>query len=346
MALYLGLLIFSFIITGIAMIPFIDLLYRLHLTYHRPIKPLAPQESKEFNTIQSHQTWKIGTPIGGGLLIIFTTAFLYVFLFPILVRSGVYVTTVFPFKEELNIIFFTFISFGLLGLYEDIIKIFNLPRPFYASHLWPRRKTFFIFLLSILVALTLYLNLGIHIIHVPYLGVIELGWTYIPLASIIITGFSKAFDVTDGMDGLASGVLLICLLAFWGISLASLDTVLSVFIAFWVGGLLAFLYFNVYPARIWLGNGGSLSFGATLAVVGLVLSKTFALLIIGLVFVVEAASQVIQIVSLKVFSKKAFPVTPLHYWLQSLGWPEPKVVFRLWLLAILSAVVGLWSATF
>ncbi len=346
MALYLGLVIFSFIITGMAILPFIDLLYRLHLTHHHSIAPLTTEETKEFKALNSRQMWKIGTPIGGGLLIIFVTAVLYALLFPIFSASGVYITTVFPFKEELNIIFFTFISFGLLGLYDDIIKIFNLPQPKYATYFWPKRKNFFIVLLSFVVALTLYINFNIQIIHVPFLGVIDIGWGYLPLATAIIAGFCKAFDITDGLDGLAGGALLISLLAFWGISLAALDTVISVFIALWIGGLLAFLYFNVYPARIWLGNGGSLSFGATLAVVGLLLGKTFALIIVGLVFVAEASSQIIQILSVKFRSRKIFPVTPVHYWLQNIGWPEPKVVFRLWLAAIMSAVIGLWLATF
>jgi phospho-N-acetylmuramoyl-pentapeptide-transferase len=346
MAIFLGILIFSFTVTGILMIPFINLLYRLHLTFHRPIKALAPQESREFAAIQTQGKWKIGTPIGGGLLLIFVTAVLYVLLFPVLGRSGIYVTTVFPFKEELNIIFFTFLSFGLLGFYDDITKIFNLPEARYASRIWPGRKTFFIFLLSVLVALTLYFNLNIQLLYIPFFGVVSLGWGYIPLAAFIIALFCKSFDITDGMDGLASGVLFICLLAFWAISLTSLDTVLSVFIALWTGSLLAFLYFNVYPARIWLGNGGSLSFGATLAVAGLLLSKTFALFIVGSIFIIEGLSQLLQMVSLKIFHRKILPVTPVHYWLQNLGWEEPKIVLRLWLLAVLSAIIGLWFATF
>jgi phospho-N-acetylmuramoyl-pentapeptide-transferase len=345
-ALYLGFLIFAFIVTGILTVPFINLLYRLRVTYHHPIKALTEQEAKEFNNINKEQKWKIGTPIGGGLLIIFLVCLLYLIIFPFISRLGITVTSVFPVKEELNILFFTFISFGLLGLYDDIIKIFNLSRPGFNSGYWPSRKTVFVILLSFFVALTLYLNIGIHIINLPLFGVVKLGWAYVPLAAVIISAFCKAYDVTDGLDGLAGGVLLICLLAFWGLSVAALDTILSVFIALWIGGLLAFLYFNVYPARIWLGNAGSLSFGATLAVIGLILGKSVALLLVGFVFLIEGASQIIQILSLKFFKKKVFSVTPVHYWLAHQGWTEPKIVMRLWLLAILSAMVGLWFANF
>lgn len=346
MALYLGILIFSFIITAIATVPFIDLLYRLHLTFHHPIKALTAQESREFAGINRLQSWKIGTPIGGGLLIIFTVSFLYAVIFPLLPKLGIPVTSVFSFKEELNILFFTFISFGLVGLYDDIIKTFNLSQPGFNLNFWLGRKTVFILLLSFFIGLILYLNIGIRIINLPFIGVKELNWVYVPLAAVIISAFSKSYDITDGLDGLAGGVLLFCLLAFWGLSVAALDTVLSVFIALWIGGLLAFLYFNVYPARIWLGNAGSLSFGASLAVIGLILGKPAPLLLVGSVFLLEGLSQIIQITSLKFLKRKVFPVTPVHYWLEHLGWTEPKIVMRLWLLGIFSAIVGLWFANF
>ncbi len=345
MALYIGILIFSFILTSIAMVPFINLLYRLHITYSRPIGPLAVEETQELANLQNSQPWKIGTPIGGGILIIFMVSLLYILLFQILTRWGLPIHTVFNSKEELNILFFTFISFALLGLYDDIVKIFNLAKPVQLTGIWPNRKTFLIISLSLLIALMMHLNLNIAIINIPLMGVVNFGWWYVPIAGAIIAGFCKAFDITDGMDGLAPGMLLIGLISFWAISLTSLDTVISLFIALFIGSLLAFLYFNVYPARIWLGNAGSLSFGATLAVIGLLLGKTFALMLVGSLFIAEAASQIIQIISLQVFKKKIFSVTPLHYWLQSHGWAEPKVVMRFWLLSIFMAILGLWFAT-
>jgi phospho-N-acetylmuramoyl-pentapeptide-transferase len=344
MALYLGILIFSFIITGLAIIPFIDFLFQLHLTYRNPIPPSTSMEKKEFSVIHQQQGWKIGTPIGGGILLITMVTLLYAVLFPLLSRFGVYVTTGFPLKEELNILFFTFISFGILGLYDDIIKTFHLPP--HRVYLGPFSiKNLLQIVLATLTALMLYFNLNINIINFPLFGVLHLGWLFIPLASGLILAFTRGFDITDGLDGLASGVLLICLLAFWAVSVSSLDTVISVFIALWIGALVAFIYFNVYPARIWLGNAGSLSFGATLAVVGLLLGKTVALIIIGGLFILEAAVNLIQILAVNLFHHKVFPVTPLHYLLQRLGWPEPKIVMRLWLVAVLFAVIGLWLAS-
>ncbi len=164
------------------------------------------------------------------------------------------------------------------------------------------------------------------------------------MAAFVIVAFANAFNITDGLDGLASGVLIICLIAFWAISAAFMHPSINVFIAIWLGSLIAFLYFNVYPARIWLGDVGALSFGATLAVIGLLTGKTVALLVIGGVFVIEVFSSLIQLLSKKYFGRKIFSVAPFHLLLQEKGWEEPKIVMRAWLTAIILAFFGLWLA--
>lgn len=277
MALFLGILIFSFITTSIAIVPFIDFKYRR------------------------------GSPTGGGVLIIAVVGLLYALLFPIIRGLGVYVTSAFSITDELNIIFFTFISFGILGIFKFPFK-------------WLVQL-----LLAIVVSVMLYLNLRIDVVNIPFLGVLDLGLWFVPLASLLIVSFTRAFSVADQLDGLASGTLLICLLAFWALAVAALDTPLTVFIALWIGALIAFLYFNVYPARLRLGQAGTLAFGATLAVVGLLLGKIVALLVIGGVFVFELA-----------FSA--------HHWLHKIGWEEPKIVMRAWIAGIMLAVFGMWLA--
>ena len=162
---------------------------------------------------------------------------------------------------------------------------------------------------------------------------------------MVIVFFANAFNITDGLDGLSCGMLTICLFAFWIISASVLDTTLSVFVSLWIGGLIAFLYFNVYPARILLGDVGSLSFGATLAVVGLLLGKIMALPVIGGFFVVEAISSLVQIFSKKFLKRKVFAVAPFHLWLQNKGWEEPKIVMRAWLAGLMLAIFGLWLAS-
>lgn len=324
MAIYLGILLFSFFITGVALVPFIDLLYRLNFVNQKSDQPAA-------------------IPVGGGILIIALVTFLYIFIYPVISRFGIYVTTVFNFKEELNIIFFTFISFGLLGFYDDIVNIFKIKKAgFFNISLV--NKLLLQFILSLVVSLMLYQNLHIDIINIPYFGVLELGWLFIPSATLIIYFFSRAFSVSDHLDGYVSGLLTICLLAFWAISVSLLDTTLSVFIALLTGSLIAFLYFNVYPARILLGQAGSLSFGASLAVIGLLLGKTAALLIIGGIFVLEMVLHLAGQIQAYISKNHQTSIYPLHVLLLSRGWPAPKITLRAWLAGIILAIFGLWLA--
>jgi phospho-N-acetylmuramoyl-pentapeptide-transferase len=137
---------------------------------------------------------------------------------------------------------------------------------------------------------------------------------------------------------------MFALASFWVVARSIIDVPTSLFIAVWLGGLVAFLYFNIYPARIFLGDTGALSFGATFAVVGLILGKTFSLPIVGGVFVVEILSSLLQLMSKKYRKKKLFPVAPVHLWLQMKGWEEPKIVMRLWIFSILFALIGLMIA--
>ena len=343
MAVYLGLLMFSFIVTCVAIVPYIDFLFKRNFTRKDERALVEFGDTKEFRKLHVLHNKKVGTPIGGGILIIFLVCFLYIVTFPIFSRMGLYITSMFQIKDELNIIFFTFISFGLLGLYDDLIKIFNFPTiGFFGLRI--RHKLVIQIILALIVALMLGINLKIDIVNIPFWGVFKIGWWFVPISAFIILIFTNSFDFTDGVDGLSSGTLLICLLAFWVLSFRSLDTPISMFISLWIGALIAFLYFNVYPARIWLGNAGGLAFGATLAVIGLLLGKPVALFVIGGVFVAEGASSVLQIVYFRLFGKRLFPLAPIHHWLQVIGWPEPKIVLRGWIVSIVLAVFGLWLA--
>jgi phospho-N-acetylmuramoyl-pentapeptide-transferase len=129
------------------------------------------------------------------------------------------------------------------------------------------------------------------------------------------------------------------------IATGNLDTPLSLFIGLWVGTLISFLYFNIWPARIWLGDTGALSFGATLAVIGLLTGNLIALIVIGGIFVVEIASSAIQLFGWKFLNRPILPLAPLHNAFLARGWEEPKIVMRAWLFGIMLAIFGLWLAT-
>lgn len=341
MVLSLGLLIFSFFITGLLVVPFINLLYKIKLQ-RLSQKPQVGHTDGEKLFYKMHQA-KIGTPVGGGLLIVVVVCLLYALLFPLMSFLGVYITSVHPIKDEINIIFFTFISFGLLGLYDDVMKSFGLAKEGIFG-LRMRHKFFIQCLLALIISFMLYKNLNMNFVYVPFFRIIPLGPIFIPFAAFVIVSFANAFNFTDGLDGLAGGLLLIYLFAFWIISQTILDTVLSAFLPLWIGALMAFLYFNVYPARIWMGDVGALAFGATLAVVGLLVGKIIAVVIIGGLFVLEGASSLIQIIAVKYFHRKVLPIAPFHLTLQTLGWEEPKIVMRAWLAGLMLAIFGLWLA--
>lgn len=342
--LALGLIIFSFLITSVLVVPFINLLYKLKLTRQKQ----APKKGK-IPLIDKLQDIKAGTPVGGGILIIGVVTALFFFVWPVIIRLGVYIQSAFSLPNELYIIFFTFLSFGLLGLLDDLVKLFGKKEQGRMG-MWigmrRKQKMLLQWALAFYIGFYLYRNLGIHILHVPIIGkTLDLGGWYVPFAAFLIVTFTNAYNITDGLDGLASGLLMIFLIAFGTLAASSLDVPLAVFITLWLGSLMAFLYFNVWPARIFMGDTGALSFGATIAIIGLITGSIFALLIIGAIFLIEIVSSAIQILGWKYLDRPIFPLAPLHHTFLALGWEEPKIVMRAWLAGIMLAIFGLWLAT-
>ncbi len=339
--LALGLIIFSFIISSLLIIPFIDILYKLRLVR----KKEAPKKGKVPLFDKLHDV-KAGTPVGGGILIICFVSLSFAFLFPFAARMGVYIRSSYDFKSELFVIFFTFLSFGLLGLSDDLLKIFGKPTKGNLGQwfgLGRRQKFILEWIIAIVIGVTLYKKLGIDIIHIPFFNkTIDFGFWYIPISSFIIVLFSNAFNITDGLDGLATGLLVICLFAFAAIAWSNLDTPLSLFITLWLGSLISFLYFNVWPARIFLGDAGALSFGAMLAVIGLLTGSVIALFVIAGLFVIELVSSAIQIFGWRILKRPIFPLAPIHHAFLAKGWEEPKIVTRAWLAGLMLAIFGLW----
>uniref|UniRef100_A0A7C4M3C7 Phospho-N-acetylmuramoyl-pentapeptide-transferase n=1 Tax=candidate division CPR3 bacterium TaxID=2268181 RepID=A0A7C4M3C7_UNCC3 len=342
MSFFLGLSLLSFLINFVTLIPFINFLYKCRLQRRvQRTKDALNHPTPLFDKYNHH---KAGTPIGGGLLVVINTTLLFFFSFPVLYYFWIPITSIYRnISSEIKILIFTFLSFTLLGFYDDLKKIFLYKSDqFFGLRL--RHKLVLEIVLSFLIAFWLFTDLKIDMIYIPFFRVVHLGYFYIPFAAFVITAFANAYNITDGMDGLAAGILMIALVAFWVISHAILDTPLSLFISIWLGALIAFLYFNIYPARIFLGDVGALTFGATFAVIGLMLGKAFSLVIIGGLFVIEVFSSLIQLLGKKFLGRKIVKVAPLHLWLQVKGWHESTVIFRAWLISIFLAIVGLWLA--
>ncbi|MDO8515502.1 MAG: phospho-N-acetylmuramoyl-pentapeptide-transferase [bacterium] len=332
MAQILGLLLLSFFITSVLLVPFIDFLFKLRMNRTNENKRLDIQNNATPITAKL-LSYKHKRPIGGGILVVIVTGVLSLWAYGLL---GIQANT-----AELFILLFTMFSFGLLGLYDDIRKNFNKDSTGFFGLRW-RHKLIIQCALGTFIGLYFWLVLGYDFLNIHWLGMVGLGVLYVPMATFVTVAFANAYNITDGLDGLSTGILLICLTAFLVLASQLLHPSLALFIAVWIGALLAFLYFNIFPARVELGDTGTLAFGATLAVVGLLTGKILAMGIIGGVFIVEMLSSLLQMLSKHYTGKKLFTVSPLHLWFMNKGWEEPKVVMRFWLAAILFAIFGLW----
>ena len=343
--LALGLVIFSFLITSTLVVPFIDLLYRIKLVRRKE----GDVKSKKKSLFDKLHDIKAGTPIGGGILIVAIVTALFAFVLPFASRMGVFIESSFNLKQELFVIFFTFISFAVLGGLDDYIKIFGKPKNgVYGAVFGLSKKTKLGLqvLLAGIIAYILHFKFGISTLHLPVVDIsIPLGFLYFPFALFVIVFFTNAYNFTDGLDGLASGLLMIYLFAYVIIAASNLDTPLFMFISIWIGALIAFLYFNVWPARVFMGDAGALAFGAMIAVIGLIIGNVTTLFVIGGLFVVEAASSAIQILAWKLFKRRVFPLAPIHHTFLAIGWEEPKIVMRAWIAGVMLAILGLWMAT-
>jgi len=179
------------------------------------------------------------------------------------------------------------------------------------------------------------------IIHVPGVGDYEIGWWYVPLFMLVIVATAFSVNEADGLDGLAGGILMFCFSSYAALAFALGRVELAMFCAAIVGALLAFLWFNVYPARFFMGDTGAMSLGTTLGVIAMLTNSALILPIIAFPLVLESTSVIVQVLSKKFFKRKVFLSAPIHHHFEALGWPETKVTMRFWIVAAVSASVGL-----
>lgn len=230
------------------------------------------------------------------------------------------------------------VSGGAVGLLDDIINI----RGKNLGVAGLRSSFKFIMIVSISLALGwfFFAKLGFDAIHIPYLGEWSIGWLIIPLFAFAVTATSNAVNISDGLDGLAGGLLIAAYGAFGAIALFQGQAMLAGFCFTVLGALLSYLWFNIYPARFFMGDVGSFALGTSLGVVAMLTNTLFLLPVIGIMFVVEAGSSLVQITSKKFFHKKVFISAPIHHHLEAIGWPETKVTMRFWVIGFITAFIG------
>lgn len=231
---------------------------------------------------------------------------------------------------------------GIVGLLDDIINIRGQGTG--VAGLRSSLKFAMITGVALLLGWFFFVKLGYNSIHLPYLGDIILGWWIVPLFVLAVVATGNAVNISDGLDGLAGGLLSISYGAFGIIALLQGHLLLSGFCFTVVGALLSYLWFNIYPARFFMGDVGSFAFGTSLGVVAMLTNTLFLLPIIGIIFVVEAGSSLIQILSKRLFHRKIFVSAPIHHHLEAMGWPETKVTMRFWVIGCVAGFIGVLLA--
>ncbi|RBP45553.1 phospho-N-acetylmuramoyl-pentapeptide-transferase [Garciella nitratireducens] len=268
---------------------------------------------------------KSGTPTMGGIIIISA-----VFIASIIFALG---------NSDLMIAMLVTLGFGIIGLVDDFIKVVlkrNLG-------LKPYQKLIGQFIIAIIIA--------IYAANHPYIGTsllipftneyIDLGMLYIPLTIFAVVGTANSVNLTDGLDGLASGVTLIVSSFFALVSLGLGYYGLSIFAGTIVGACLGFLKFNYYPARVFMGDTGSMALGGAVASLAVLTRMQLFLPIIGGVYVIEAVSVILQVLSFKLTGKRIFKMSPLHHHFELKGWHETKVVIVFWMIALILAIISM-----
>lgn len=265
---------------------------------------------------------KENTPTMGGLLVWVT-----VFIVTLVLNLS---------RSQTWLPLFALVTTGVLGMVDDLINIRG------NGGMRARYKIIWLLAIAVLGAWWFYAKLDYNSIHIPAVGDFEIGLWYIPLFIFIILATANSVNITDGLDGLAGGLLGWAYLAFGIIAFAGGQFGIAGFCATVSGALLAFLWFNIPPARFFMGDTGSLALGATLGVIAMLTNSVLVLPIIGFVFVLETISVIIQRTSKRLRGgKKVFISTPIHHHFEALGWPETKVTMRFWVVGAVVALIGL-----
>lgn len=242
-------------------------------------------------------------------------------------------------RSQTYLPFFTLITIGLVGLADDYLHVRGTVGK--SGGLSAKIQILWLTLFALAGSYWFYFKLGWNLIHIPGWGNLTIGWLYIPLFILVFFAASKSVGITDGLDGLSGGLLIFSYGSYAIISLFVGQSMLAAFCLTIVGTLLTYTWFNIYPARFFMGNAGSISLGATLGVIALLTNSVFVLPIIGLLFFVESGSSALQLLSKKLRNgKKIFLSAPIHHHFEAIGWPETKVTMRFWIIGMVSAVVG------
>jgi len=341
-----GMLAFvlAFLITPI----WTKILYKYKIGIKIKCNDVNGRELTFINKLHAH---KCGTPTMGGVIIWFSVIILVFashYVFPslaILLHKAFFARLDFFSRREVWLPLFTLATAGILGLFDDFASVRG----------WGKNKgggMHFAMRFGWLIAIAaaggwwFYYKLGWDSLHIPAMGNIFIGWWYIPLFIFVILFAAISSNETDGLDGLNGGVLLMAFFSFTLIAFLQNKMDLAAFCAAIGGTLLAFLWFNIHPARFFMGDTGAMALGTTLGVVAMMTNSAIVLFIIVFIYVLESGSVAIQLTSKKFFHRKVFLAAPLHHHFEAKGWPETKVTMRAWIFTMMTALLGVIIAIF
>lgn len=283
---------------------------------------------------------KEGTPTMGGVLIWITTllfALFFAYLAAVIDNPLIDQLT-FLTRAQVLLPLGALVASALVGVVDDLLSIKRIGR---FNGLRMRHRFLLYTIIASIGAWWFYFKLDWDILHIPFFGDFNIGMWYIPFFIIVIVATAFSVNEADGLDGLAGGTLLAAFASYGAIAFVQGKYDLAAFCAVIIGALLAFLWFNIYPAKFFMGDTGSMSLGVTLGIVAMLTNAALLLPIICFLYLVETGSVIIQSTSKKLFGRKVFLSTPFHHHLEARGWKEPTIVMRFWVIAGVTAVVGI-----
>jgi len=301
-------------------------------------KAISGEEMSIFNNL--HKEREVGTPRMGGLLVWVTVVFviLLFFLLSLVFPNSAVAKFNFLSRGQTWLPLFTLFVASLVGLVDDILTIKGEGK-YIGGGLSFKKRLLVVTLIGFIGGVWFYQKLGWDVIFIPFVGDVSIGIWYIPLF-ILVTVACWSGGIIDGLDGLAGGTLASIFGAFTIISFSLGKTDLAAFCAVITGALLAFLWFNIPPARFYMGETGILGLTTTLAVIAFLTNSVYVLPVIAGLLVIDVLSAIIQLLSKKIRKKKVFLSAPLHHHFEAMGWPAYKVTLRAWIIGVVLAFVG------
>lgn len=284
---------------------------------------------------------KVGTPTMGGVIIWFTVLILALgFFWVSKIWPGSYLADLnFLSRGQTWVPLAALITAAILGFIDDLLGIMRIGPG--GGGLRMRDRIMMYTLVGAGGAWWFYYKLGFDFINIPFLGDWVIGLWYVPFFVFVIVASAFSANEADGLDGLAAGVFLTIFGAYAAIAFDQGRTDLAIMLSATMGALVAFLWFNIYPAKFFMGDTGSMALGTMLGVVAMLTNTPILLIPIGVIFMMESGSVIIQLLSKKLRGKKIFISSPIHHHFEALGWPEMQVTMRFWVINAVGAIIGL-----